>query len=121
MFHKLKSSTITPEALAAELNYVLTNLKLSAGEDLYRIYLFGSAAKGISAMHQYSDIDLCVVLRDKVDLKMFRRKVPISRGIPIDWIIVLQSDFEASSRHDHGIYAKIDREGKILFEAGAAH
>lgn len=121
MFHKLKSSSLTQEALAAEISHILALLRLSGELEIYRVYLFGSAAQGVGAMHQYSDIDLCVVLRNHVDLKKFRSKVPISRDIPIDWVVVLQSDFEAYARQNHGIFAKIARDGKILFETGATN
>jgi len=115
----MKSPFFDAEVLAAEINDLLDRLIPVARHDIKRIYLFGSAAKGISAMHQYSDIDLCVVLRDSVDIKNFRRKIPVSRNIPVDWIIVNEREFQEKSRGVVGTYSQVVNEGKVLFEAEA--
>jgi predicted nucleotidyltransferase len=118
MLHRLKSNKRTEQELADEIGLLLSDLKKVAADDILQVYLFGSASSGASAMHQYSDIDLCVIVRDEVDLKIFRRKVPVSQRIPVDWIIVHEAEFSEKSGTNSGVFSVIAREGRLLWGWG---
>jgi predicted nucleotidyltransferase len=119
MLYRLKSNESSEQDLVDEIGFLINELKNMALDEIRQVYIFGSASLGVSAMHQYSDIDLCIIVGDKFDLKKFRRKVPVSRKIPVDWIIVHETEFAEKSRANSGIYAVIAREGKSLWKAGA--
>ena len=119
MLYRLKSNESTEQELAEEISFLISALKKIAPDDICQVYIFGSASLGVSAMHQYSDIDLCLIVRNDLDLKIFRRKVPVSRKIPVDWIIIHEAEFTEKSRASSGVYAVIAREGKSLWKAGA--
>lgn len=101
-------------ALDAEIAELISQLQSCLGSSLIDVYLFGSAARGVATMHPNSDIDLCVVVDASVNIKDLYGKLPISKQVPVDWIIVSQADFDAKVAQKHGVYAVIAQEGRRL-------
>ena len=67
-------------------------------------------------MHQYSDIDLCVVLEPGTMHKPYFGRLPVSTLVPVDWILVNQDEFDDKSKKRHGVYHIINSEGRIVWD-----
>jgi predicted nucleotidyltransferase len=113
--HRLRPSTISDEAIAQELAQLVSSLKAVIGDRLVKVIQFGSSTKGSQSMHQYSDADLCIVVKNETDVKGFYGKLPSSKLLPIDWLIVCQDEFDDHVRKQHGVYHIANEEGRILW------
>lgn len=109
MLHRLKTFAMSQMALDAEIAELISQLQSCLGSSLIDVYLFGSAARSVATMHPNSDIDLCVVVDASVNIKDLYGKLPISKQVPVDWIIVSQADFDAKVAQKHGVYAVIHK------------
>lgn len=83
---------------------------------MQEIFLFGSAAKGVQAIHLYSDVDFCVVVSQDVIVKDLFGKMPVSKIIPLDWIIVNRINFDDQVAKGHGVYSLVFQEGRRLLQ-----
>lgn len=88
--------------------------------DPNKIILFGSCAKGI--VKEDSDIDLCVVLKEKMDSKEranFRSKFLLDMiditDYEIDLFICSQEEWDRKHNDLGTFIGKINKEGKVLY------
>ena len=88
--------------------------------DPNKIILFGSCAKGI--VKEDSDIDLCVVLKEKMDSKEranFRSKFLLDMiditDYEIDLFICSQEEWDRKHIDLGTFIGKINKEGKVLY------
>lgn len=114
VLHRLQPTLLSQHALDQEINHLLKQLQTLLGESLQEVYLFGSAAKGVQAMHLYSDLDFCIVVSNDVNIKDIYGKLPISKIVPIDWIIVNKFEFDEKAGQGHGVYSLVFQEGRRL-------
>jgi hypothetical protein len=86
----------------------------------YRIYLFGSAARGDSGPD--SDLDFCVVLPDDAPESLYRpvvHRALFGVGTAADVVRFPASDFAARAAHvAASLPAAVVREGRLLYVAG---
>lgn len=113
-FHKLKRFHLDQSTLDLEVIRLVQSLRDQLGPRLVDVYIFGSASKGVEAMHQYSDVDLCLVVFDDTPIKELYGKLPRSTIVPVDWLIVTKSEFEDKYTRKHGVYHLIAAEGRRL-------
>lgn len=81
-----------------------------------RIYLFGSAARGLT--DESSDVDLLVVVRDVQDRRSLRvamRRLLNGMGMPKDIVLLTTEEFEAKSRIPGSIAYPAATEGILLY------
>ncbi len=114
VLHRLQPSPLDQQALDLEISLLLKQLQTLLNESLQEVFLFGSAGKGVQEMHLFSDVDFCVVVSDAVKVKDLYGKMPISKIVPVDWIIVNKSDFDKKVGQGHGVYALVFQEGHRL-------
>jgi predicted nucleotidyltransferase len=89
---------------------------ISSLSGVLQIYLFGSHAYGDAK--DYSDIDLMVVIDDKMDV--FKTAFKIQRGlanriVPLDVLVNNESDFYKAA-HGITLQAHIKNVGVLLYE-----
>ncbi|MGH1395020.1 MAG: nucleotidyltransferase domain-containing protein [Trichormus sp.] len=89
------------------------------------IILFGSYAWGIP--HQYSDLDLCVILPDGIPdfdrIKWGVRAINALEDlmIDVDILIKTRTDVETFKTVPASLTKKIVEQGKLLYEQGKTH
>ena len=84
------------------------------------IILFGSCAKGIATIH--SDIDLCIVVEGKADIK---KRVEIRSELlmdliditdyEVDLLICSFQDWEEKHKDEGTFIGKVYKEGKVIY------
>lgn len=114
--HRLKPMTITDKDLRTEVDRLVSDVVLILGDDLLKVIQFGSSLGGVSAMHQDSDIDLCLVLKSGTSHRAFYGKLPISKSIAVDWILVNEDEFIEKSVKRHGVFHLVNCDGKVVWE-----
>jgi predicted nucleotidyltransferase len=114
--HRLKSIDITEENLSHEIERLVREAVLIFGEALVKIVQFGSSLGGVVAMHQYSDIDLCVILEPTTSHKSYFGRLPVSTLIPVDWILVNKDEFDEKAAKRHGVFHLVNSDGRIVWD-----
>ncbi len=114
--HRLKPIEVKNEDLAVEVERLVQEIVRLIGGDLIKVIQFGSSLGGTAAMHQYSDVDLCVVMVPTASPKSYFGKLPISKLIPVDWILVNKDEFDEKSAKRHGVFHLVNTDGKILWD-----
>jgi len=90
---------------------------ISSLDGILQVYLFGSYANGTS--HNESDIDLMVVVEDRLDAK--RTAIRISnaligkRDVPLDILVNRSADFSSFSENPT-LQKQIKNEGVLLYD-----
>ena len=90
---------------------------ISSLAGVLEIYLFGSFATGKT--HDNSDIDLLVVIEDKLDaIKMafIINKGILKREIPLDILVNRKTDFDEASV-ENTLQRIVKNEGMLIYEA----
>lgn len=102
------------EVIPEVMDYIIREM------DPNMIILFGSCAKGI--VKEDSDIDLCVVLKEKMDSKEranFRSKFLLDMiditDYEIDLFICSQEEWDRKHNDLGTFIGKINKEGKVLY------
>lgn len=98
-------------ALNTYANYI------SSINGVLKIYLFGSFANG--KPHDNSDIDLLVVVEDRLDAIKTAYKINrgiVDRKVPLDILVNRQSDFDGAST-ENTLQRIIKNEGVLVYEA----
>ena len=119
-------NVLTP-LFEAEDNYlreVASRFSDGLGDNLVRIILFGSVAKGTS--NPRSDMDLAIVVRDKCDIDRIELEaagiaadVMVEFGRPVDALVFREKDFQSKVRGGKGMWKDIKGEGIDLLERTA--
>ena len=119
-------NVLTP-LFEAEDNYlreVASRFSDGLGDDLVRIVLFGSVAKGTS--NPRSDMDLAIVVRDECDIERIELEaagiaadVMVEFGRPVDALVFREKDFQSKVRGGKGMWKDIKGEGIDLLERTA--
>ncbi|MBU4193647.1 MAG: nucleotidyltransferase domain-containing protein [Actinobacteria bacterium] len=107
------------------LNQLAAGFFEEVGKDLVSVVLFGSVAKGEEKPD--SDVDLVVVVRDKVDLKSIEDlvaeasvKVAQRFGNQTTAIVVKKSDYEQKMKQKKGFWREVAKTGvKLSPSAGS--
>ena len=107
------------------LNQLAAGFFEEVGKDLVSVVLFGSVAKGEEKPD--SDVDLVVVVRDKVDLKSIEDlvaeasvKVAQRFGNQTTAIVVKKSDYEQKMKQKKGFWREVAETGvKLSPSAGS--
>jgi len=107
------------------LNQLAAGFFEEVGKDLVSVVLFGSVAKGEEKPD--SDVDLVVVVRDKVDLKSIEDlvaeasvKVAQRFGNQTTAIVVKKSDYEQKMKQKKGFWREVAKTGvKLSTSAGS--
>lgn len=95
-----------------ELEKIATQIRKSVAAD--RIYLFGSYRKGTA--DRYSDLDLCILTRDKQkrkldQMKSIRRSLRSITSLPMDILVYDTDEFDDRSRNRSTLESQIARDG----------
>lgn len=109
------SWAVTPDKIEAAIRRIV-----AAGHPR-KIIVFGSAAHADGAAP--NDLDLLVVVADDVS-SVRKESVRLRRALlgivmPVDMLVVRESDFGALADRPGLIYREAVREGKIVYEASA--
>ena len=83
-----------------------------------RVIVFGSQARGDAGRD--SDLDLVVIERDVSDrfAEMVRlRKAMRGLILPVDILVIGESDFDEWAKEPGSVYRTARREGKVVYEA----
>ena len=90
---------------------------ISSLSGVLRIYFFGSYVNGNP--HEYSDIDLMVIVEDKLDV--FKMAFKINKGlanreVPLDVLVNRQSDFDLAA-NENTFQRIVKNEGVLVYDA----
>ena len=102
------------------LKIFVDNLIQKEGDNLLKIILFGSVARGNAEPD--SDLDVCVIVKTGENLELANRIIDISYEIDIDEGTHISPFARAQSAYEEGlkagipIYQNIEREGVILYD-----
>jgi uncharacterized protein len=83
-----------------------------------KVILFGSTARGEAG--RYSDIDVAVVVPDGTHRRLTERHIyraMIGFKLPVDVVVVTQSDLKKYENSPGLVYREILREGTLLYAA----
>jgi predicted nucleotidyltransferase len=106
------------------LETFVDRLKEREGENLLKIVLFGSVARGDS--RPYSDIDVFVLLKNDTNVDLSKHMADISVDIDIEEgeckvhlspFAVVQKEYHEHKSFGVPIYHIIDEEGVILYDS----
>ena len=114
--HRLKPIEVTDEDLTREIERLVRDVAQLFGNELIKVIQFGSSLGGAVAMHQYSDVDLCVVLEPSASHKSYFGQLPISKLVPVDWILVHKDEFEEKANKRHGVFHLVNSDGRIVWD-----
>jgi predicted nucleotidyltransferase/biotin operon repressor len=122
----LVKNVITP-LFEAEDNYlreVASRFSDGLHEDLVRIILFGSVAKGTA--NPRSDLDLALVVKDECDIDHIELEAAgiaaeamVEFGRPVDALVFREKDFKSKVRQGKGMWNDIEGVGIDLLERTA--
>jgi len=110
------------EHLQQTLESVKSKTLNALGKDLYRIYLYGSCARGDD--NSDSDIDVMIIL-DSDNIKEYEDKIDeITSDICLDYDVLLSTQITSKNKWIGmqsylPLYQAILREGKIVYDKRA--
>lgn len=106
------------------LETFVDRLKEREGDNLLKVVLFGSVARGDSRL--YSDIDVFVLVKDGAHMELVERMSNIYIDINIEegeckiWLspfVVAQKEYYENKSFGVPIYHIIDEEGVVLYDS----
>jgi len=112
--HNITGKRLSKKEISSYLNSFLEHIKESNCEP-YRIYLFGSGARG--EMTEQSDLDVVIVYKNQETLKAGKLcyyQLPFLK-IPVDAVFVTVEQFKEQSKKG-GVCWMCEKEGRIIYE-----